>query len=158
MSPHVIDDFEEELEAVATLAEDVKEGHFAVFAVKGGVPKRFIVELSCLADPAFLCLLEKAKEEYGFMQKDHIPCANSFLVSMGGDQLRWQAVHACVNSFRVSLRGSLNVIAPNWVQALTLKKTVDDQITKDGVIGIGITATDVGLVAGGIAASLARKY
>ncbi|KAL7194545.1 hypothetical protein ACSBR1_034885 [Camellia fascicularis] len=54
--------------------------------------------------------------------------------------------------------GSLqNNIAPDWMQALTLKKTVDDQITKDGVIGIGITATVVGLVAGGIAASLARK-
>ncbi|CAL5420726.1 unnamed protein product [Camellia sinensis] len=48
-------------------------------------------------------------------------------------------------------------IAPDWMQALTLKKTVDDQITKDGVIGIGVTATVVGLVAGGIAASLARK-
>ncbi|CAL5423124.1 unnamed protein product [Camellia sinensis] len=48
-------------------------------------------------------------------------------------------------------------IAPAWMQALTLKKTVDDQITKDGVIGIGITATVVGLVAGGIAASLAQK-
>ncbi|CAL5420716.1 unnamed protein product [Camellia sinensis] len=54
--------------------------------------------------------------------------------------------------------GSLqNNIAPDWMQALTLKKTVDDQITKDGVIGIGITATVVGLVAGGIAASLAQK-
>ncbi|GMP86569.1 hypothetical protein CsSME_00039299 [Camellia sinensis var. sinensis] len=48
-------------------------------------------------------------------------------------------------------------IAPDWMQALTLKKTVDDQITKDGVIGIGITATVVGLVAGGIATSLAQK-
>ncbi|XP_028060269.1 mitochondrial fission 1 protein A-like, partial [Camellia sinensis] len=45
-------------------------------------------------------------------------------------------------------------IAPDWMQALTLKKTLDDQITKDGLIGIGITATVVGLVAGGIAASL----
>ncbi|XP_028069454.1 mitochondrial fission 1 protein A-like isoform X1 [Camellia sinensis] len=48
-------------------------------------------------------------------------------------------------------------IAPDWMQALILKKTVDDQITKDGVIGIGITATVVGLVAGGIATSLAQK-
>ncbi|XP_028058351.1 mitochondrial fission 1 protein A-like [Camellia sinensis] len=48
-------------------------------------------------------------------------------------------------------------IAPDWMQALTLKKTLDDQITKDGLIGIGITATVVGLVAGGIAASLAQK-
>ncbi|CAL5423468.1 unnamed protein product [Camellia sinensis] len=45
-------------------------------------------------------------------------------------------------------------IAPDWMQALTLKKTLNDQITKDGLIGIGITATVVGLVAGGIAASL----
>ncbi|KAK4749868.1 hypothetical protein SAY87_027317 [Trapa incisa] len=48
-------------------------------------------------------------------------------------------------------------IAPDWRQALTLKKTVEDRITKDGVIGIGITATAVGLLAGGIAAAFARK-
>ncbi|KAA8549850.1 hypothetical protein F0562_001534 [Nyssa sinensis] len=48
-------------------------------------------------------------------------------------------------------------IAPDWRQALTLKKTIEDQITKDGVIGIGIAATAVGLLAGGIAAALSRK-
>lgn len=48
-------------------------------------------------------------------------------------------------------------IAPDWRQALTLKKTVEDRIAKDGVIGIGITATAVGLIVGGIAAALARK-
>ncbi|KAI3421564.1 uncharacterized protein J3R85_012064 [Psidium guajava] len=48
-------------------------------------------------------------------------------------------------------------IAPDWRQALTLKKNVESRITKDGVIGIGITATAVGLVAGGIAAAFARK-
>ncbi|KAK2652005.1 hypothetical protein Ddye_011861 [Dipteronia dyeriana] len=48
-------------------------------------------------------------------------------------------------------------IAPDWRQALVLKKTVEDRIAKDGVIGIGITATAVGLIAGGIAAALARK-
>ncbi|GAV81495.1 hypothetical protein CFOL_v3_24950 [Cephalotus follicularis] len=48
-------------------------------------------------------------------------------------------------------------MAPDWRQALVLKKTVEDQIAKDGVIGIGITATAVGLIAGGIAAALARK-
>ncbi|XP_073298222.1 mitochondrial fission 1 protein A isoform X2 [Primulina huaijiensis] len=48
-------------------------------------------------------------------------------------------------------------IAPDWRQALSLKKTVEDRITKDGVIGIGITATAVGLLAGGLAAALARK-
>ncbi|XP_010554789.1 PREDICTED: mitochondrial fission 1 protein A-like [Tarenaya hassleriana] len=48
-------------------------------------------------------------------------------------------------------------IQPDWRQALVLKKTVEDKIAKDGVIGIGITATAVGLIAGGIAAALARK-
>uniref|UniRef100_A0A7N0UDD8 Mitochondrial fission 1 protein n=1 Tax=Kalanchoe fedtschenkoi TaxID=63787 RepID=A0A7N0UDD8_KALFE len=48
-------------------------------------------------------------------------------------------------------------IAPDWRQALYLKKTIEDRIAKDGVIGIGITATAVGLIAGGIAAALARK-
>ncbi|KAH0454696.1 hypothetical protein IEQ34_016620 [Dendrobium chrysotoxum] len=48
-------------------------------------------------------------------------------------------------------------IAPDWRQALTLKKVVEDRITKDGVIGIGIAATAVGLVVGGIAAAVARK-
>ncbi|KAK4481681.1 hypothetical protein RD792_012588 [Penstemon davidsonii] len=48
-------------------------------------------------------------------------------------------------------------IVPDWRQALSLKKTVEDRITKDGVIGIGITATAVGLIAGGIAAALVRK-
>ncbi|XP_010505916.1 PREDICTED: mitochondrial fission 1 protein A-like [Camelina sativa] len=48
-------------------------------------------------------------------------------------------------------------IQPDWRQALVLKKTIEDKIAKDGVIGIGITATAVGLIAGGIAAALARK-
>ncbi|XP_061954252.1 mitochondrial fission 1 protein A-like [Populus nigra] len=48
-------------------------------------------------------------------------------------------------------------IAPDWRQALVLKKTLEDRIAKDGVIGIGITATAVGLIAGGIAAAFARK-
>ncbi|XP_022764178.1 mitochondrial fission 1 protein A-like [Durio zibethinus] len=48
-------------------------------------------------------------------------------------------------------------IAPDWRQALALKKAVEDRIAKDGMIGIGITATAVGLIAGGIAAALARK-
>ncbi|XP_052180270.1 mitochondrial fission 1 protein A [Diospyros lotus] len=48
-------------------------------------------------------------------------------------------------------------IAPDWRQALRLKKTIEDRITKDGVIGIGIAATAVGLLAGGVAAALTRK-
>ncbi|KAJ0020696.1 hypothetical protein Pint_32083 [Pistacia integerrima] len=56
--------------------EDVKEGHFAVIAVDGEQPKRFVIPLSYLTHPGFLKLLEQAAEEYGF---DHegaltIPC------------------------------------------------------------------------------------
>ncbi|KAK4377994.1 hypothetical protein RND71_004290 [Anisodus tanguticus] len=47
--------------------------------------------------------------------------------------------------------------APDWRQALSLKKAIDDRITKDGVIGIGITVTTIGLIAGGIVASLVRR-
>ncbi|KAK8942474.1 hypothetical protein KSP39_PZI008992 [Platanthera zijinensis] len=45
--------------------------------------------------------------------------------------------------------------APDWRQALTLKKAVEDKIAKDGVIGIGIAATAAGLLVGGIAAVVA---
>ncbi|KAL3529974.1 hypothetical protein ACH5RR_009296 [Cinchona calisaya] len=48
-------------------------------------------------------------------------------------------------------------VAPDWRQALSLKKAIEEKITKDGVIGIGIAATAVGLLAGGIAAALSRK-
>ncbi|KAK9936622.1 hypothetical protein M0R45_013451 [Rubus argutus] len=44
---------------------------------------------------------------------------------------------------------------PEWIQALTLKKTVEDQIVKDGFIGIGITASAV--IAGGIVCALVRR-
>ncbi|XP_051134091.1 mitochondrial fission 1 protein A [Andrographis paniculata] len=49
--------------------------------------------------------------------------------------------------------------SPDWRQAQSLKKALEDKIKKDGVIGIGIAATAVGLVAGGIAgiAAAARK-
>lgn len=48
-------------------------------------------------------------------------------------------------------------IAPDWGQALNLKSAIEECITKDGVIGVGIAVTAVGLVAGGIAAALSRK-
>ncbi|KAJ7976923.1 Auxin-responsive family protein [Quillaja saponaria] len=56
--------------------DDVREGHFAVFAVKGAEMKRFTVELHYLSNPAFLRLLEEAKEEYGFTQTGAlaVPC------------------------------------------------------------------------------------
>ncbi|PRQ49719.1 putative mitochondria fission 1 protein [Rosa chinensis] len=48
-------------------------------------------------------------------------------------------------------------IAPDWRQALSLKKIVEDQIAKDGFIGIGLTASAIGLIAGGIVAALVRR-
>ncbi|WJX76800.1 hypothetical protein P8452_60176 [Trifolium repens] len=52
-------------------------------------------------------------------------------------------------------------IAPDWRHALTLKEAIEERITKDGVIGIGIVATAataaVGLIATGIATSVSRK-
>ncbi|PHT68478.1 hypothetical protein T459_27965 [Capsicum annuum] len=48
-------------------------------------------------------------------------------------------------------------ITPDWRQALTLKKTIEEKITKDEVIGIDIATATVGVLVGGIAAALARK-
>lgn len=56
--------------------KDVKKGHFAVVAVKGGKPKRFVLELGYLSNPEFLSLLKQAEQEYGFQQKGilAVPC------------------------------------------------------------------------------------
>lgn len=61
--------------------QDVKEGHVPVLAVDGDEPKRFIVPLNCLTHPAFMTLLEKAAEEYGFDCEGPltIPCRPSEL-------------------------------------------------------------------------------
>ncbi|GMN39213.1 hypothetical protein TIFTF001_008444 [Ficus carica] len=61
---------------VSTVPDDVKEGHFAVFAVKDGERERFVVKLECLNSPAFLRLLEHAEEEFGFEQTGvlGVPC------------------------------------------------------------------------------------
>ncbi|GAU17901.1 hypothetical protein TSUD_330270 [Trifolium subterraneum] len=48
-------------------------------------------------------------------------------------------------------------IAPDWRQALYLKKIVEDGIAKDGVIGIGISATAAGIIVGIVAAALSRR-
>ncbi|KAK7277516.1 hypothetical protein RJT34_22530 [Clitoria ternatea] len=55
---------------------DVRKGYFAVVAIKDGETKRFLVELEYLSNPAFLGLLDQAKEEYGFRQQGTlaIPC------------------------------------------------------------------------------------
>ncbi|XP_068316811.1 auxin-responsive protein SAUR32-like [Pyrus communis] len=73
---HRHNDFNVESEATMVVPEDVKDGHFAVFAVKGNEAERFVVKLESLSNPEFLRLLEEAKEEYGFDQKGAlaVPC------------------------------------------------------------------------------------
>ncbi|WVZ03245.1 hypothetical protein V8G54_024051 [Vigna mungo] len=65
------------------VAEDVKEGHFAVIAKDniGEEAKRLVVPLSCLKNATFLRLLEEAAEEYGYDQHGAltIPCRPSEL-------------------------------------------------------------------------------
>ncbi|KAJ4911950.1 Mitochondrial fission 1 protein B [Raphanus sativus] len=47
-------------------------------------------------------------------------------------------------------------VEPEWRQAQTLKTAIEDRIVKDGVIGVGIAVTAVGIVVG-IATSLIRS-
>ncbi|KAK4281507.1 hypothetical protein QN277_012989 [Acacia crassicarpa] len=55
---------------------DVMDGQFAVLAVEGKETKRFVLELDYLAEPEFLELLDRAREEYGFRQQGalSVPC------------------------------------------------------------------------------------
>eukprot|EP00249_Psilotum_nudum_P007948 c20933_g1_i1 orf=255-743(+) len=48
-------------------------------------------------------------------------------------------------------------LSPDFRQATNLQKMIEDKIAKDGVIGIGLAAAAVGIVAGGIAAAVARR-
>ncbi|KAI3983255.1 hypothetical protein MKX01_013322 [Papaver californicum] len=67
---------DEKITKALELPSDVKKGQFAVFATEGNEAKRFIVELDCLSNPAFLKLLEKAEQEFGFEQDGvlALPC------------------------------------------------------------------------------------
>ncbi|XP_043699824.1 auxin-responsive protein SAUR32-like [Telopea speciosissima] len=71
----------------SVVPEDVKEGHFAVIAHDDGEPKRFVVALSYLTNPAFLRLLEQAAEEFGFNQEGAltIPCRSNELERILGE-------------------------------------------------------------------------
>ncbi|KAL1566011.1 auxin-responsive protein SAUR50-like [Salvia divinorum] len=67
-----------------SVPQDVKKGHFVVYAVDGGELRRFVLKLSYLAHPGFLKLLEQAEREFGFKQTGilAIPCGYSDLVSV----------------------------------------------------------------------------
>ncbi|KAB1201392.1 Indole-3-acetic acid-induced protein ARG7 [Morella rubra] len=55
-------------------AKRAPKGHFVVYV--GKELKRFVIPLSCLKNPIFLQLLEKAADEYGFNSNRSIvlPC------------------------------------------------------------------------------------
>ncbi|XP_022767299.1 auxin-responsive protein SAUR50-like [Durio zibethinus] len=86
-------EFDEDVEETEKLPKDVKEGHFAVIAVEDGKPKRFILELSYLKNPAFLRILEQAKEEYGFQQTGAltVPCQPEELQTILEDRIKKNA-------------------------------------------------------------------
>lgn len=88
-APREPDQLKKALEAAAVVPDDVTEGHFAVFAIKGEETKRFVVELDYLTNPAFLRLLEQAKEEYGFSQKGalSVPCRPAELQKIIDDKM-----------------------------------------------------------------------
>ncbi|XP_024540050.1 mitochondrial fission 1 protein A [Selaginella moellendorffii] len=48
-------------------------------------------------------------------------------------------------------------IAPDFRQALMLRSLIEDKIAKDGIIGVGIAAAAVGLVASGVACVVAAR-
>ncbi|CAN4109587.1 unnamed protein product [Withania somnifera] len=79
-----INDWDDDTAAsLMPLPEDhVKEGHFVVHAIDDGKQmRRFVIELSYLADPGFMRLLEQAEEEFGFQQQGvlAVPCRHSDL-------------------------------------------------------------------------------
>lgn len=50
--------------------DDVKQGYFDVYAIKGQQTKRFIVGLDYLNYPAFLRLLDQAEEEFRLRENE----------------------------------------------------------------------------------------
>ncbi|MCL7034047.1 hypothetical protein MKW94_018163 [Papaver nudicaule] len=83
-------DYDQDDMSYNSVPDDVKEGHFVVMAIgDGGKPKRHVVALTYLTNPAFRKLLEKAAEEYGFYHGGAltVPCRSSELecILMGKD-------------------------------------------------------------------------
>ncbi|ERM97896.1 auxin-responsive protein SAUR50 [Amborella trichopoda] len=67
---------------------DVPKGHFPVYVGEKRI--RFVVPISCLNDPQFQSLLQRAEEEFGF---DHdmgitIPCEEMVFRSLTSSILR----------------------------------------------------------------------
>ncbi|KAK9010322.1 hypothetical protein V6N11_036833 [Hibiscus sabdariffa] len=63
--------FDENTSVSKAVPGDVKEGIFAVFAVKGKEIQSFVIELDHITNPEFQSLLDQAREEYEltFQQK-----------------------------------------------------------------------------------------
>ncbi|GAB2225082.1 hypothetical protein Droror1_Dr00005868 [Drosera rotundifolia] len=72
---------------------DVPKGHFPVYVGENRV--RYIVPISLLSHPEFLCLLQRAEEEFGF---DHemgltIPCEEADFQSLTSMITRRSLLH-----------------------------------------------------------------
>ena len=88
-------EFDKEMDvATTTMTNEVKEGYFTVFTVQGKETQRFVIELGNLTNPAFLSLLEQAREEYGFEQKGalSLPCRPQELQKILSDSKAKHAV------------------------------------------------------------------
>ncbi|KAJ9181545.1 hypothetical protein P3X46_009666 [Hevea brasiliensis] len=70
------DHYHKDVKTALMVPDDVKEGQFAVLAIKGEEIERFVLEFSFLNNPAFVKLLKLAEEEFGFHQKGAlaVPC------------------------------------------------------------------------------------
>ncbi|CAO2169833.1 unnamed protein product [Urochloa humidicola] len=62
--------------SAAAVAADVPRGHLAVYVGEGR--KRLVIPMACLSHPAFMTMLKRVEDEFGF---DHrcgwltIPCS-----------------------------------------------------------------------------------
>ncbi|OAE26534.1 hypothetical protein AXG93_1406s1260 [Marchantia polymorpha subsp. ruderalis] len=87
------------------------------------------------------------------------------LGGQGGPLQKWEILYLlAVGHYRTGDLGRCRrlvdqalEIAPDFRQAVALRKMVEDKIAQEGAIGVGIAAAAVGIVASGVAALLIRK-
>ncbi|BBN10268.1 mitochondrial fission 1 protein [Marchantia polymorpha subsp. ruderalis] len=94
-----------------------------------------------------------------------IAMLESSLGGQGGPLQKWEILYLlAVGHYRTGDLGRCRrlvdqalEIAPDFRQAVALRKMVEDKIAQEGAIGVGIAAAAVGIVASGVAALLIRK-
>ncbi|OAY42715.1 auxin-responsive protein SAUR50 [Manihot esculenta] len=90
-----------DVKATLMVPDDVKEGQFAVLAIKGDEIRRFVLELSFLNNPAFVKLLKLAEEEFGFRHKGAlaVPCRPEELQKILGAGGRREMIDYCAQEW-----------------------------------------------------------